>query len=390
MMLKWLAIGIILLFFGVTIAPPLNLYTVKALDTEESHSLSRGNWLYVGGSGPGNYTRIQDAIDNAYDWDTVFVYSGLYEEHIIIRNAIHLIGESKNTTIIRDTNMSDEEILIYLKHSYIMISGFTLWCEGDMGTIISNVNSGVSITNTMISNNTFKEVSADFGIYLRDCDYSTITQNTFYLNHAKSIYLESADYCFITNNHMIGVGSNGGIDLYLVLRSNISNNSIISSAQGLTLTSSHSNTISNNYFFNNTQAIYLKSNSQNNSILLNYIDNPLWAIRHSPVLNGIYLINNNFDTFIEKNFISHCKIGIIIEFSHNTVISRNTFMNNTAHARFFNTNFFSNHWSENYWGRPRIFPKPILGIKEIDFIYPGFVEFDWHPAQEPYDIPGMD
>lgn len=32
--------------------------------------LNRGNTLYVGGFGPGNYTRIQDAIDNSSDGDT--------------------------------------------------------------------------------------------------------------------------------------------------------------------------------------------------------------------------------------------------------------------------------------------------------------------------------
>ncbi|HIG99628.1 MAG TPA: hypothetical protein HA258_03500, partial [Thermoplasmata archaeon] len=49
MIRKWLAIGIILLFVGVTIAPTM------AQDTEKSQPTSRGNWLYVGGSGPGNY-----------------------------------------------------------------------------------------------------------------------------------------------------------------------------------------------------------------------------------------------------------------------------------------------------------------------------------------------
>jgi len=31
------------------------------------------NTLYVGGDGPGNYTRIQNAIDNATNEDTIFV-----------------------------------------------------------------------------------------------------------------------------------------------------------------------------------------------------------------------------------------------------------------------------------------------------------------------------
>jgi len=53
---KLLGVGIILLFVGTCIIP------VTAQDTKKSQSTSRGDWLYVGGSGPGNFTRIQDAI----------------------------------------------------------------------------------------------------------------------------------------------------------------------------------------------------------------------------------------------------------------------------------------------------------------------------------------
>ncbi|PNX45293.1 MAG: hypothetical protein BV459_08975 [Thermoplasmata archaeon M11B2D] len=81
--------------------------------------------------------------------------------------------------------------------------------------------------------------------------------------------------------------------------------------------------------------------------------------------------------------------GIYLEESQDTTISQNTFLKNLVHARFHNTGFFSNHWDQNYWGRPQIIPKPIFGIKDIHSFFPGFVEFDWHPAQEPYDIPRM-
>ena len=46
-----------------------------------------GNTLYVGGLGPGNYTTIQAAIDDASDGDTVFVYddsSPYYEWKLLI------------------------------------------------------------------------------------------------------------------------------------------------------------------------------------------------------------------------------------------------------------------------------------------------------------------
>ena len=40
---------------------------------------------------------------------------------------------------------------------------------------------------------------------------------------------------------------------------------------------------------------------------------------------------------------------------------------------------------ENYWNRPRFLPKPIFGSRGFIGIIP-WVQFDWHPAKEPYDI----
>ena len=120
---KWLAVGIILLFVGTCIIPAI------AQNVEKLQSTSRGNWLYVGGSGPGNYSNIQDAIDNASNGDTVFVYSGVYIQiqgkkiFILLGKSIHLIGENKNTTILRG-NASSEEVRVYADN--VEISGFTI------------------------------------------------------------------------------------------------------------------------------------------------------------------------------------------------------------------------------------------------------------------------
>ena len=91
---KCLAVGIILLFVGTSIIP------ATAQDIKKQSSTSRGNWLYVGGSGPGNYSKIQDAIDNASEGDTVFVYSGWYNESILINKSIVVSGQDRNTTFI--------------------------------------------------------------------------------------------------------------------------------------------------------------------------------------------------------------------------------------------------------------------------------------------------
>ena len=88
-------VGITILFLGMSITPSIAVDTVK----KPSMPTFKGNTLYVGGSGEGNYTMIQDAIDNTSDGDTVFVYNGIYHERIRIYTSINLIGENIENTI---------------------------------------------------------------------------------------------------------------------------------------------------------------------------------------------------------------------------------------------------------------------------------------------------
>ena len=91
---------------------------VKVSKIEQPKIVDNGNILYVGGDGPNNYTFIQQAINHANDGDTVFVYSGIYYESIIIYSEIHLIGEDKHSTVIDGIGnyyailMVDEDIII--------------------------------------------------------------------------------------------------------------------------------------------------------------------------------------------------------------------------------------------------------------------------------------
>jgi len=76
---KSLVLGIILLFVATGIVPTI------AQDVEKpSLPISRGNWLYVGGNGPGNYTTVQSAINAANPGDTIYVFSGVYHENLDI------------------------------------------------------------------------------------------------------------------------------------------------------------------------------------------------------------------------------------------------------------------------------------------------------------------
>ncbi len=81
--------------------------------------------FYVGGSGPGNYTRIQQAVDIAKDGDTIFVYSGVYNENVFVNKALKILGEDKNHTFIRGT-FASPYITLYLRADNITIRGFTI------------------------------------------------------------------------------------------------------------------------------------------------------------------------------------------------------------------------------------------------------------------------
>jgi len=76
-------------------------FTVS-INSEQESFHSDGDTLYVGGSGSGNYSTIQSAIENASDGDSVFVYAGNYtlSENITISKSIHLTGESRHLTIV--------------------------------------------------------------------------------------------------------------------------------------------------------------------------------------------------------------------------------------------------------------------------------------------------
>ncbi len=378
---KWLAIGIILLFVGIAYAPAM------AQNTEKSLPASRG-WLYVGGSGPGNYTRIQDAIDHASWRDTVYVYNGMYNERIIINKTLYLIGESKNRTII--WNYSSFGSLISLSCDNITISGFTL-NSGDPLWKRDIIDSPQSkhYRDIIISDNIFL-ANVSYGINLFHCDFCSITYNTIYTEFT-AISLTDSQNCIVMDNTIIS--SEGCFGIFLRDHSSyniLSNNTIEGGTPrglGISLVrNSNFNTVSNNRLFNNSRAIYIHESS-NISILSNYIDNPSTSSWASLGYMGIQITDGG-EFVIHRNYISRFEFGIFLEEVYEINISLNTFMKNIVHARFFNMGIYSNTWDQNYWGRPRILPKPIFGLKYLYSLIPGFVVFDWHPAQEPYDIGG--
>jgi parallel beta-helix repeat protein len=386
---KWLTVIILLLFIEIITIPTTAQYTMKQLPK------SRGNWLYVGGSGPGNYTNIQDAVEDASNGDTVFVFSRLYMENIYVNKSITFIGENKNTTIVDGKKVGD---VFFIVSDNVTITGFTIrkcggivpigiYIRSDHNTIVDNIikdnPDGIWLWDGSSYNNIQKNIlinNSDNGIHVYRSSKNHITSNSirnsedgiylfidanenFILNNSiencsQGIYIQDSSYHTVMNNSI----KNSDAGIYAVDTShNIFFNNIITDCYcGMWFHCCSNSSITRNFIANNNQALYLKTESSNNEISYNVIEKNI---------KGIYLWYSSNDNNITYN-----------AFLHNF---RNVFFSDSF-----------NRWDANYWERSRILPKWILGGKTFTipflssfYLLPWF-EFDWHPAQEPYDVGG--
>ena len=183
----------------------LSSLTVLPVSSETPIQIFSGTAFYVGGTGPGNYTCIQDAIDNASDGDNVFVYNGTYYESILINKSINLTGENNEDTVIKS---GINNITIDINYDNIVISNFKILSEGTIGQSIRLFKSN----NSIICNN---QIIGDWiGIYLHFSNNTKILKNNL---HNCSISVHDSNKNIISQNDI----ENNGLTL-----SDSSNNKI--------------------------------------------------------------------------------------------------------------------------------------------------------------------
>lgn len=338
-----------------------------------------GKTLYVGGSGPGNYSSIQDAIDNASDGDTIFVFNGTYGlAHSTIRvyKSINLIGENKVNTIINGTS-------IWVNVSEVMISSFTLQNNSPILLISSNnititnniLNNTVGITMFYSDNNIFSE-NTFFNCGLLLWGYNNLVYNNT-VNGKPLVYLESTtdkiiddagqvilvDCANVTINNLEISKADYAIQLYECSNCYLIENKLSNNAVGMFIANSTSNTILGNICLNNWMGSILIY-AENNNISENHFEND--------VLN-VALQGSNNNLFSKNNFIFKLSFFYIIRHFRKSVFLLDS----------------DNKWDGNYWNRARVLPVRIWGMKTIRlFIYHNIpsLDIDWHPAKVPYDI----
>ena len=364
-MKKILSLIIMLMFLLMTVSSANEIY----VENNSIKTVSFGNTLYVGGSGPDNYTKIQDAIDDASDGDTVFVYddSSPYYETLVIEKSIYLIGEAKETTFI-DANEQENADVILIKSDEVTIQGFTI--QNAEGGYWPDYDNGIEIwsNNNTIKDNIIRDTT--MGIQLGEqvdfqnySNFNIIEENTITENEFAGIYFIISNDNMVKRNVITANGYHGVFMFGDNNRNQIGQNIVSNHSQTAVLIHGGSNnTILQNHIVGNKHGITISYSS------LNYVN-----------YNNIY--DNKINAFVDAD-------------SLNFIISKLKFKER----------YFSHSWDENYWGRIYLGPKPIICLliltvpsliigqfleTFVGFFIPFLLpipQLDWHPASEPYDI----
>lgn len=235
---------------------------------------------YVGGTGPGNYSSIQNAIDAAAAGDSIFVYNGIYYENLVISKTISIIGQDKNNTIIDGSGLGKvmhiTDDWVNITNLHITNGSFGLYIESSSNNkIINNIisfQSGDAIYLISSSNNIIKENNIsnnDLGIHLFELSSYNIVENNNISNNEYGMYFRSAEP---KNNEIKGnkfiSNDNYGIHLFYTYYNNVTHNNFsYNGGAGIELSYSTNNNISHNYVAYNYMGIYFHATQTTDNLI---------------------------------------------------------------------------------------------------------------------------
>ncbi len=181
-------------------------------------------WYVDDGGGAGiDFTKIQDAVSNASAGDTIYVYEGMYNEHVLIPTSITLSGQSESNVTIDGDGSGD---CVQISSSDVAINGFTITNASRYG--IRADYSDIAIENVTITAN------GGHGIYFVHGKSFTIRNSIIDGNAGGIIYYYAASGDAIVEDNTVtnNVGSGVRISLAEGKSATVKNNKIDNSAGG--------------------------------------------------------------------------------------------------------------------------------------------------------------
>jgi parallel beta-helix repeat protein len=256
--------------------------------------------LNVGGTGPGNYSTIQEALDTAAPGDTIFIYHGTYYESLLVEKPLMLIGEDNTTTIIDGGGTG---FVVTLAAGHSTLSGFTIThskkkfpLAGVYLTSDSNI-----VSNCVLTDN-FYGMQLGYGT-----KYNLINNNTIFHNGRCGIYFNHS-----SNNRLIGnlVRDQpvNGFGLFEFSNNNtIINNTLMQNMySGVNIRESYDNQVIGNTFVENQNGLHKPSPEYHTVVRDNHFSGdsiPLEEERDASVLSVVV-----FDVLIIIVFLVFRKV----------------------------------------------------------------------------------
>jgi len=333
------------------------------------------------------YYKNENDVDIPNDFGEVIFAncSNITIENFDIKNADCgiQIGFSKDIQIIDNNISNNSRTGIFIAFSSNVLiqnnniadlwgAGMDLFhLKGEINIIGNNIiRTGAAIW-MVASNNTYIAENIIKGSSKQD-DWGCI--NLFYSSNNSIIKNNISENQAVKSGIILAYNSNNQI----IQSNNINNISIT----GIVLFQSSNNIIiKNNITGNGGNGVFL-SQSSRNTISYNNISHNKYP--------GIALGYSSNRNSISRNKIEYNLInGIIIKDSSKyNIIKENNIISNDYPAYF--RYAYPNFWLSNYWDDwDKALPRPIYGeirLERLDMVVP-WVQFDWKPAREPYDIP---
>jgi parallel beta-helix repeat protein len=339
--------------------------------------------IYVDNNGKGNFKKIQNAIDNASNHDSIFIYDGIYKETLNINKSLKILGENKKNVII-DGNY--DNIIVDVRSDYVNISNITIKNSNGFRN-----NAAIKVRSQYVNIIECEIYRNRNGVYFQNSN-NNIIKNCLFHTNGIGLLLENSSDIIISNSEFCHNGL--GINLKNTDKINIFNSYAHENGIGLFIKNSSNINIDHSSFSDNNDnqcgsSIYNSLNIKLNNSILNH--NGVGLEIYNTTLVNIKNCNLNYNTHFTI-YLRHKSKNIIIDKCIITENLRYGIHATESKCKIINSHIFGNKIdgvhikdsycdaSNNWWGTQ---DGPLrTSIRLIDFFDWGFGKLIYKPWYE--------